>query len=233
MHMFKVIVSYLVIVVCGSMMVAALADRKELESRREALQLQALQSRKTEHQIESYFVERWSPRAMSAKDIADEDLMCLFEAAKWAPSSYNAQPARFVYAKRNTAHWDKFLNWLVPFNQTWAKNSSALILVLSYKYFPHNREYSATHSFDTGAAWQNFALQACSMGLVAHGMGGFDRDLARAQLGITDDYDIEMMIAVGKPADRSVLPIELQPREEPSTRNPLKTFVFEGEFPKE
>ena len=228
MHMFKVIVSYTVVVVCGAMVVAALADKKEFENRRDALHAQAINCRKTDYPIESIMIERWSPRAMSGKAVSDEELFTLFEAARWAASSFNAQPWRFVYAKRETQEWKTFFDWLVDFNKSWAQNAGALILVLSYKYFPHNHEFNPTHGFDTGAAWQNMALQASKMGLVAHGMGGFDYGRARKDLAISDDFDIHMMIAIGKPGDVSVLPAELRSREEPSIRNPIKSFAFEG-----
>src|SRR5437867_9074916 len=80
--------------------------------------------RRSEYDINPLILNRWSPRAMSGKQIPDVDLMRLFEAARWAPSSYNGQPWRFIYAKRNTEYWDKFLNLMVDFNKSWAKNCS-------------------------------------------------------------------------------------------------------------
>src|SRR6516165_4105308 len=126
MHMFKVIVSYTVVVVCGAMVVAALADKKEFENRRDALHAQAINCRKTDYPIESIMIERWSPRAMSGKAVSDEELFTLFEAARWAASSFNAQPWRFVYAKRETQEWKTFFDWLVDFNKSWAQNAGAL-----------------------------------------------------------------------------------------------------------
>ncbi|HEX9830803.1 MAG TPA: nitroreductase family protein, partial [Thermodesulfobacteriota bacterium] len=81
--------------------------------------------------------------------------------------------------------------------QAWAKNASALIVIISRKTFDHNGKPSRTHSFDTGAAWQNLALQGALKGLVIHGMQGFDYDKAREVLNVSDDYEVEAMAAVG------------------------------------
>ncbi len=82
--------------------------------------------RKVENDINPLFVNRWSPRAMSGEEISHDDLMGLFEAARWAPSSYNNQPWRFIYAKRNTDHWQRLFSLLVEGNKTWAKNAAVI-----------------------------------------------------------------------------------------------------------
>ncbi len=176
------------------------------------------------------FIERWSPRAMSGEPITSEQLMTLFEAAHWAPSSYNNQPWRFVYVMRQTPHWDALFGLLVPFNQEWSKNAAALIVLLSRKTFEYNNKPSRTHSLDTGAAWMSLALQGHLMGLVVHGIEGFDYTKARSVLKVPDDYEVEAMCAVGKPGDVHILPKELQEREEPSLRKPLSDIAFEGWF---
>jgi nitroreductase len=107
---------------------------------------------------------------MSGEAVTKEELFTLFDAARWAASSYNNQPERFIYATRNSANWDKFLNLMVEFNQMWAKNAGALVVVVSKNSFDHNGQFMNTHSFDTGAACANMALQGSSMGLVVHGM---------------------------------------------------------------
>src|SRR3989344_7617113 len=186
--------------------------------------------RKPEHEINEIFIKRWSPRAMSGEEIKKEELMKLFEAAKWAPSSYNNQPWRFIYALRDTEHWDLLFNLLGDFNRQWCKNASALVVVISKNKFDHNNEPSITHSFDAGAAWENLALQANMNGLVAHGMQGFDYEKARIDLEIPEDYDVEMMFAVGLPGKKEDLPKEIQEKEHPSNRKKLKEIVFEGKF---
>ncbi|MGH7790937.1 MAG: nitroreductase family protein, partial [Thermodesulfobacteriota bacterium] len=115
--------------------------------------------RKPEFDVDEIFLNRWSPRAMSGEEISEAELMSLFEAAKWAPSSFNNQPWRFLYSRRDSENWGLFFNLLAEFNQAWAKNASALIVIISRKTFDHNGKPSRTHSFDTGAAWQNLALQ--------------------------------------------------------------------------
>ena len=187
-------------------------------------------NRKTEHEISEIFLKRWSPRAMSGKPIKKDDLMILFEAAKWAPSSYNNQPWRFIYALKDTKHWDLLFNLLGDFNKQWCKNASALVVVISKNKFDHNNQPSITHSFDSGAAWENLALQASMTGFVVHGMQGFDYEKAREDLEILEDYNVEMMFAVGIPGKKEDLQKELQEKENPSDRKQLKEIVFEGKF---
>lgn len=182
------------------------------------------------HPIQSYLLNRWSPRAMSGAVIAEDELMSLFEAARWAPSSYNAQPWRFVYALRDTPAWKTFFDLLVEFNQSWAKDAAALVVIVARKNFEHNNEPSVTHAFDAGAAWENLALEASARNLVAHGMEGFDYAAAAAKLNIPDDYEVLAMVAIGKPGAKENLPADLQAREEPSDRKPLSEIVMERTF---
>lgn len=186
--------------------------------------------REAQHPIDEQFTKRWSPRSMTGEEIDDNELMALFESARWAPSSYNAQPWRFIYAKRNTEHWDKLFSLLVEFNQMWCKNAAALVLIISKKTFEHNSQPNGTHSFDTGSAWMSLALEASKRSLVAHGMAGFDYEKARSTFNIPDDYNVEAMFAIGKHGRKEDLPEELQKMEEPSDRKPLNDIVWEGSF---
>ncbi len=186
--------------------------------------------RHADHQINDIFINRWSSRALSGDSITQEELMSLFEAARWAPSSYNAQQWRFIYAKRTTKEWDVLFNLMVPFNQQWAKNAAVLMVVISRAIFEYNGKPSRTHSFDAGSAWMSLALQASDMGLVAHGIEGFDYDKARIDLSIPNEYTIEAMIAVGRPGALSVLSPEMQKTEAPSGRKKVEEFIFEGIF---
>ena len=197
------------------------------------LETEVEQHRKPTFDVHPLIYKRWSPRAMSGKALSGINLMRLFEAARWAPSSYNGQPWRFVYANRSTPQWSDFLNLLGDFNRSWAESASTLVVVLSRKRFEHNDKPSRTHSFDTGAAWQNLALQALSMNVVVHAMEGFDYEAARSLLELPDLYEVEAMIAVGLPADKEVLDDDLQDREEPSDRKPVYQIAFEGRLPKE
>lgn len=167
---------------------------------------------------------------MTGEEIADKDLLSLFEAARWAPSSYNNQPWRFIYAKSGSSQWENFLNLLIPFNQSWAKNASALVVIVSKTTFDHSGKSSITHSFDTGAAWMALALEGSSRGLVVHGMQGFDYEQAKKVIQLPDGYSVEAMIAIGMPAKKESLPAELKEKESPSDRRPLKEIAVEGSF---
>lgn len=184
--------------------------------------------RKAEYPILDLILNRHSPRAMSGESISHKELMQLFEAARWAPSSYNNQPWRFIYAHRDTPAWQPLFNLMVEFNQSWTKNAAVLLVVVSANNFEFNGKLARTHSFDTGAALENMALQSESMGFVFHGMEGFDYDRAKKELNISDAYTVEAMFAIGRPGSKDVLPEALQKREELSDRKPVESFIFEG-----
>lgn len=190
-----------------------------------------LQHRRADRPIEPLFLRRWSPRAMSGAAVEHEELLRLFEAARWAPSTYNEQEWRFLYARQGTAQWDRFFPLLTEANQTWCRRASVLIVGLSHQVFTRNGKPNPVHTLDAGMAVQNLLLQAAAMGLVAHPMAGFDRDRARRDLSVPEDYDVEVMIAVGRPGDPDELPdgyreLDLQP----SSRHPVSAFVCEGPF---
>ena len=186
--------------------------------------------RKADHPIEPVLLDRWSPRAMSGESIAPDELMRLFEAARWAPSSFNAQQWHALYARRDTEHWPTFLGLLGEGNRSWASNAAVLVVFISRRNFDYNDEPSITHSYDCGAAWENFALEGFSQGLVVHGMQGFDYERARAELKIPDEFRVEAMAAVGKPGDPSTLPEKLRAKESPNDRRKITDSVREGPF---
>ena len=186
--------------------------------------------RKADHAVQPIFVNRWSPRAMSGEPITDAELMSLFEAARWAPSTYNEQEWRFLFARRGGAYWATFLHILVEANQVWCGRAAVLMVVLSHRVFSRNGKPNPVHTFDAGAAFENLALQGSHMGLVVHGMAGFDREKARVDLQVPDDYAVEAMIAVGRPGDPNDLPAELREREIPTGRKPVAEFAREGLF---
>lgn len=192
--------------------------------------LKGSETRKADFPIESLLVDRWSPRAMSGEEISNEELMRLFEAARWAPSSFNAQQWRALYAHRNGEHWSIFFELLVDANKVWAKNAAVLVLFIARKTFEYNNEPSITHSYDAGAAWENFALQGSHQGLVVHGMEGFDYDRARKELHIPDEFQVAAMAAVGKPGPKESLPKKLQERESPNDRRKVTDSIREGPF---
>ncbi len=194
-----------------------------------------INARQPAHPIDPLFLERWSPRAFTGEEIPEADLLTILEAARWAPSSYNSQPWRFLYARRGTPHWDQFLNLLVPFNRGWAKDAAALIVLVSNPLMrPPGMDKdvpSHSHSLDAGAASGFLALQAVRMGWHVHGMVGFDMDRAFAELNVPTGYRVEAAYAVGRKGDPAQLPEPLRSREMPNDRKPLAELAFEGAFP--
>jgi nitroreductase len=185
--------------------------------------------------IDPLFVARWSPRAFDGSDLTKTELLTLLEAARWAPSAYNAQPWRFIYALRGDESWQALLGALVPFNQSWASSASALVFILSDRHMRNpdgsSKGASHSHSFDAGAAWANLALQATRNGLQTHGMSGFDEASARAAMNIPDDFRVEAAIAIGRIGNADALPEGLRRREHPSDRLSLQHLAFEGRWP--
>jgi nitroreductase len=167
---------------------------------------------------------------MSGEEITEQELMSLFEAARWAPSSFNAQQWRALYGPRGTEYWDLFFNLLGEGNKSWAKNAAMLVVFISRKTFEYNNKPSVTHSYDTGAAWENFALQGCKLGLVVHGMEGFDYERARTELRIPEEYQVEAMAAVGKPGSKELLPEKLREKESPNDRRKVTESICQGPF---
>ncbi|MDA1317311.1 MAG: nitroreductase family protein [bacterium] len=181
------------------------------------------------HPIQDIILHRWSPRAMTGKAIDDATLMSFFEAARWAPSSNNNQVVRFTYAKKTSPHWENYFELLHEGNQTWCKDASALVLIISRKLSYHKDRPQSSHSFESGAAYENFALEATSRGYVAHAMGGFDKQKAHVLLKLTDDWSVDAMVAMGEYDDQKSKEIN----EEASDRKPLSELVFEGALPED
>ena len=191
--------------------------------------------RTASHPIEDLFLQRWSPRAFDGRVIERADLLTMFEAARWAPSAFNQQPWRFIYAETGTDDFATFCELLIPFNASWARSAGALVFVLSYTLTATKpgavASVSHSNSFDTGAAWALFALQATQLGYYAHGMTGVDFALAREKLHVPAQYRLEAAAGVGRRGDPSILPESLRAREAPSPRKPLTEILFEGRFP--
>lgn len=167
---------------------------------------------------------------MNAEPISKEEMLTLFEAARWAPSTYNEQEWRFLYALRDTAQWQTFFDLLVEGNQAWCQKAALLCVVLAHKVFSRNGKPNPVHVFDAGLAFENLALQGATMGLVVHGMAGFDFQKARTALSVPDDYAVCAMFAVGRPGDPNDLPPELRSRDVPSQRKPVTEIICEGQF---
>lgn len=185
--------------------------------------------REVEHNVSDIFPNRWSPRAFEPKGMSEEELMEMFEAARWAPSSYNKQPWFFLYGHRDTNEWDKLFDLLVDFNKSWAKDASVLVLVLSRKVDEEGRE-NDKHAFDAGSAWVSMALQASLSGKISHAMGGFDKERSIKDLGIPDEYEPQAMVALGYKGDKDELPEDLKGSEKISGRKKVSEFTKKGSF---
>ncbi|MFZ3070634.1 MAG: nitroreductase family protein [Anaerolineaceae bacterium] len=186
--------------------------------------------RKPINPIEDFIVNRWSARAMSGAPLPQSELLRLFEAARWAPSSGNFQEWYFLYAHRDTPEFERFFSLLDQWNQEWCARAGVLLMVLSNKISPKGKLIT-THAFDTGFAFENLALQGVAMGLVVHPMGGFYADRARVGLNIPENYDIHCMVAIGYPGEIEDLSEYNQGREFPNQRKELVEIFQEGGFP--
>jgi nitroreductase len=192
-------------------------------------------ARQPDHPVDALFLERWSPRAFDGSEMPEKDLHTIFEAARWAPSAFNSQPWRFLYAKRDDADWERFLSLLIPWNRSWAHSASVLIYILSDTRPIVDKagqpQGSHSHSFDAGAAWACLALQATRMGYHAHGMSGVAFDRARAELRVPERFRIEAAAVIGHIGDPAILDERMRAREAPSDRRPVSDFAFRGDFP--
>jgi nitroreductase len=183
--------------------------------------------------VHELFRVRWSPRSFASREIPDEVLETILDAGRWAASSYNEQPWRFIVAKKeNTEAFQKMLSVLLPFNQAWAKNASVLVLTVARSNFSHNETPNAYALHDAGAALAHMMLQATESGLHAHGMAGFDQQKAREVFGIPPEFQIGAVAAFGyadspeKLSDDQLKQRELAPR----TRKPLSEIAFNGRW---
>lgn len=171
---------------------------------------------------------RWSPRALSEQPVSREELLVLLDAARWAPSSFNEQPWRFLLTMRSGPGHDKLLDCLVPANQLWAGRAPVLMLMCARRTFSRNGAPNHYALHDTGLALGFLMLQATAMHLYVHAMAGFDRDKARVAFAIPDEYELGAAVAVGHLGD----PANLSPKQEQAesavrTRKSLREIVFE------
>lgn len=197
-------------------------------------QITPIAGRSAQHPIDPIFLERWSPRSFDGTPLTEEQILTILEAASWAPSAYNAQPWRFVYALRGTPEFDALLGTLVEFNQSWARDAGALVFIVSRTHFDAKDGAEAqpiySHSFDAGAAWGILAVQAHLLALHAHGMTGLHFDRVPGALALPEGYRVEAAVAIGARAEADRLPEPLRAREEPSPRRPLAETAFRGSF---
>jgi nitroreductase len=183
--------------------------------------------------VAELFRIRWSPRSFSGQPIPDEILQAVLDAGRWAPSSYNEQPWRFIVARKgNGTSFQNLLSVLMPFNQDWAKNASVLILTVARKNFSHNESPNSYGLHDTGAALAYIMLQASASGISAHAMAGFDHAKAREVAGIPAEFEIGAVIALGYPDSPDKLPNEKMKEQEVAERKrkPVAEIAFNGRW---
>ncbi len=174
---------------------------------------------------------RWSPLAFSPEPIELENIAALFEAARWAPSSYNEQPWHYLYATKDDGEQRTRLESLLAEGNAWAKDAYMLIISFTKKTFARNGKENRHAMHDLGAASVSITLQACHMGLMTHQMAGFDVEHANKVLGVPADFLPGSMMAVGYPGDPAKLTPDLLAREQaPRARKEQQTFVFHGKW---
>ena len=180
--------------------------------------------------IDSMFIDRWSPRAFEQLPLTQTQIDSLFEAVRWSPSCFNAQPWLFIYAV-SKADRARFLPALVEKNQVWAEKAPLLIYLLCRRNFSHNDQENRHAPFDAGAAWMSLALQARKLGLHAHAMAGFSREKAYEILNVAaEEYDIMAAIAVGYRAAPDILPEPVAAAEKPNDRKARVEVAREGAY---
>ena len=185
--------------------------------------------RKAAYAIDEAYINRWSPRAFSTKEVEEEKLNAIFEAARWAPSAANWQPWNYIVARKEEDR-ATFLSFINENNVEWCKRAPVLVLAISKKTRNEEGDPNPWHAFDAGTAWGYLSLEAFRQGLITHGMGGFDKEKARELLEVPAEYDINAVVAVGYHDPTTLLSERNQQREVPSDRKPIESFVFEGKF---
>ncbi|MBI2302913.1 MAG: nitroreductase family protein [Armatimonadetes bacterium] len=183
-----------------------------------------------DHPIVDLLAARWSPYAFADRPVAAEDLRSLFEAARWAASSYNEQPWTYLVATRDQPdEFARLLACLVEGNQAWAKDVPVLALGVVHHQFVRNGRDNRAAVHDLGLASANLTVEATARGLCVHQMIGILPDKAREVYGIPDDWEAWTALAIGCVGDPAGLPEALQPRDlSPRQRKPLSEFVFSG-----
>lgn len=179
--------------------------------------------------VNEVIATRRSPRSLDpSAAISDTDLVAILEAARWAPSAFNGQPWRFFVGKQGDAIHSQILTSLVEFNQGWAKNAAALILVAA-KPTREDGSIHGDYQFDCGLAVAQLVIETHDRGLVAHQMTGFDKDKARANLEMASELVPVVVIAIGKQDLPEKLPAAMAEREvAPRGRKPLEELVIAG-----
>jgi nitroreductase len=185
-----------------------------------------------DHPVADPIRERWSPRAFGTRSLTLHEWRSLFEAARWAPSCYNAQPWYFLVATREEpGEFAKMLECLVPQNREWARQAAALVLAVARLGFRHKDSLNRHALYDTGQAVALLSIQATTLGIRVHQMAGFSAEKAREVYDIPEDHEAVTAIALGDPGDPEDLSEKLRAAElAERTRRPQTEFVFAGKW---
>jgi len=186
-------------------------------------------ARSTAYPVSPAILNRWSPRAFQEKEVPEDELFALFEAARYAPSANNEQPWRYVFA-RTKADREAFWTFINEGNRSWCERAPVLALLAAKRTSSTSGKPMRTYAFDAGSSWALLAAEAASRGLATHAMGGFDALKAKETLGIPDDYEPMIVIAIGYRGDPAMLTEGQREREQPSGRKPLEEIAMEGAF---
>lgn len=182
----------------------------------------------TEHDIIDVLAARWSPRAFADRPVEPEKLRQLFEAARWAASSYNEQPWRYIVATKDDPEgYERLLNCLGEFNQQWAETAPVLMLGFYKTTFSRNGKSNRCAPHDLGAASAQLTAQATALDLYVHQMAGIRKDVVQKTYNVPGDFEPMAALAVGYLGDPDVLPEKLAHREHGErSRRPLGKTVF-------
>jgi nitroreductase len=186
----------------------------------------------TDYPVHELIASRWSPYSFANRSVSDQDLRSIFEAARWASSSYNEQPWSFLVAKKEEAdEFGRLLSCLVEANQKWAKSASVLALGISRLNSARNNEPNRAAIHDLGLAAANLVLEATARGLAVHQMIGIFPNKVRELYSVPEGYEPMTAIAMGYAGNPINLPEELRARDAARRpRKPLKEFVFGGKW---
>jgi nitroreductase len=184
----------------------------------------------TNYPVNEMIARRWSPRAFGDQPVAPEQVRSLLEAARWAASSFNEQPWRFIVARKEDGEaFDRMVGCLMEGNRSWARGAAVLILTVVRTTFTHNDRPNRTAVHDLGLAVGNLTMQAMELGLWLHQMAGIETDTIRETYGVPDGYEPVTAIAIGHPGDPDSLPDKLCEMEKaPRSRKSQDEFVFDG-----
>ena len=181
----------------------------------------------TDFPIHNLIARRWSARAFSTKAVEKSKLLSILEAARWAPSSRNEQPWRYIIFTNDNPDKLKNAQTVLLDINSYAKRAPILICVITKKTYSDNGIYNKLHFHDLGAANENMFLESFNQGLIMHEMGGFNREKAKEIFNIPDDYEVGIMIAIGYQDSHSILPERYREKaNSPRERKPLSEIVF-------